>query len=465
LLAFEDELEVLEHRLATDSMLLWPLARWRVLLGATLAAEPSSGGDAARPPISLRTRLRHLEASLRRDPLRSKRSFELVMFGSTVGVASKRDGKWFGRINDYFALENADDTLVIDASQDLVFREPRYPPHVAFHDAITIRAALRARISGGPAPADELAIGRFLRFLQEKLPIALGPAVLAALEKHLRLIAARAPFLRREYMRLFALTRAKVMFLEDASYGYQAYMLRWASESGLRTAEFQHGMITSAHQAYNYAPRLRESTVYRPYSPEYLLTYGRFWTRQTRTPSTVVEIGNPHFDAMRGASERITRSERMLVVVSQPNAAAELVALTEALGSLLPKDHSIVYRLHPHERAGESLYAPLRALRNVQISESGDVYAVLGRAGAVVGVSSTVLFEAAGLGLPVYVYSHAESEAAMPREFATWFATSEELSALLVATESTRVERDDFFVEGWRARYARFLREQLRSSR
>jgi hypothetical protein len=463
LLAFEGELEVLAHRLQVDDMLLWPLARSRVLTHALQSPRPGGSVEVASPSIPIARRVRHLEAALRRDPLRVRGRFDILIFGFTVGISMQRGGKWLDRINDYFALERAENTLVIDASYRRTFREPRCPPHVAFHDVIWARAALRGRIAGGASAGDVAAIQRFARFLREKLPLAPTPASLAALTEHLTTLAARLRFLRDEYMRLFDHTAPKILFLEDASYGNHAYILRWAKMAGIRTGEFQHGMIPATHPAYSYHERIRDSSLYRDYLPEFLLTYGEFWSRNTRTASKLVVLGNPHFETMRGAiSDVAARSGgRTIMIVSLPESADDLVALTSALSARVPACDKIIYRLHPHESPGDPRYGSLRGMPNVVISAGNDIYEVLRTTDVVVGTASTVLYEAAGVGLPVFVYSTQVARVGTPSGFGRWFSEPRELLQALSVPSGETIDRYDLFAPDWRARFSDFLKDVL----
>jgi CDP-glycerol glycerophosphotransferase (TagB/SpsB family) len=76
-------------------------------------------------------------------------------------------------------------------------------------------------------------------------------------------------------------------------------------------------------------------------------------------------------------------------------------------------------------------YQPLRALGNVRISDSGDIYDLLHVADVVVGVSSTVLFEAVGLDRPVFVYATPSAELYNSRDCGVWFSSVNELERVL----------------------------------
>ena len=90
---------------------------------------------------------------------------------------------------------------------------------------------------------DERAIARFLATLQDEVPGGLTPELRRRLTGSLSGLAASARFLRDAYFRLFERTQPALVVLEDAGYGGQAFVLKWAREAGIGTAEFQHGLI------------------------------------------------------------------------------------------------------------------------------------------------------------------------------------------------------------------------------
>jgi hypothetical protein len=191
--------------------------------------------------------------------------------------------------------------------------------------------------------------------------------------------------------------------------------------------------------------------------PEFLLTYGKFWNDSTRTTSTSVAIGNPHFEARRAELvARPARAGRTWVIISQSGVAAQLVALAVELRGKLASEDEIVYRLHPNEPAVGDEYKPLDA-GGIHVSREGDIYELLNTADIVIGCWSTALFEAAGLGRMTYVYATGGSEFYVPRSFACWFSTADELihSIATHATDAQAGER--YFQPDWQTHFRRFL--------
>jgi hypothetical protein len=462
LLDFESDGAVLGFRFRVDDLMIWPFVRWGILLEAVMK-ELGRRLTERRLGPGPAVVARYLWQSMREDPLREARTYDILILGSTTGVVVRKEGKWFGRINDHFAMQAPDQTLVIDQAHAMEYRYPRYVPHAARHDGIKIRAELKRRLfDRSPKTEDQRSIDGFIDFLRKRFPRPLPMPSCAPLAASLRRIAGRLRYLQEDYRRLFDRLCPRVVFLEDASYGTENYIIKWAKDAGIRTGEFQHGTIVPSHHAYNYGRTPRDNADYRRTLPDYLLTYGSFWSENTRTASEKIVIGNPHLST-RLASRKSSASPEatLLVVLSQPESALDLVSLALEGEVRLGRDgYRFVYRLHPLESAADAVYGPLRARPSIALNTGGDVYDLLEGASAVIGVSSTALFEAAALGKPVLVYDNPVSRFYMPRGFGTWFCNVEELDELLRGT--LRAEAPErYWAKDWERNYRSFLEEKV----
>lgn len=417
---------------------LWPFVRW----SAFSAAQDRALG--LQPAFSTRTSLRHrLEMAVRSqlEPPPA-RPFEIVIVGSSAGLVVQRAGRWLDRINDYFAMEMPERTLVLDKAAPTGYRRPRVPPHVRCYDTFDVRAGVLAR-TRRPAAADLAAIDRLIAFVRERFPVAIDPGPVRAQLEHW---AVRLPILHDAFARFFERVRPRVLIVEDGSYGGFSHVLAWARAAGIATAELQHGVISRSHLAYNVGDGFAHCL------PQYLLAYGDLWRDQIRSPSQVVVVGCPHFSE----SARPARPSSTVLVISQGTRTEAMVRLAAAVAARFP-DRRCVFRLHPGEVAFRDRYAPLVGVPNVEISDRGDLYDLLHHAGIVVGHSSTALVEAAGLGLPVCVLDDESSRAFLPGRLGTWFRTADELLSLVASPPVVPAEPAQFFAPDWRERYRRFV--------
>ncbi len=442
-------------RFGSTGLPMWPFVRWYAV---SAAQELALGLQPAFAPPRRRAigRLaRWVARSMAWSPLSVRRSFDVVIVANPAGLVLRRQGKWFDRINDYFAAELPERTLVLDIAGPHGHRSPRFPAHVRCFETFDILASVAARLRR-PAAADLVAIDRLIEFVRDAFPVAMPVSVLEHARAQLVHWAVRLPVLRELYARMFDRVRPRVLAIENASYGTYTHVCTWARAAGIVTVELQHGVISRNHLAYNVGDVAAAEPMFAYALPQYLLAYGEFWRGEVRTPVELVTVGCPHFSET--ASERAVgeASERVIVTISQGIRTEAMVEVTGALARRFP-DRRFVFRLHPGEVAFRDRYAPLAAFDNVEISDRGDIYDLLHRAERVIGHSSTALVEAAGIGVPVLVLDDEASRAILPHDIGTWFGDAEQLAAAIDDPPGPAVDPSQFFAAGWRERYRSFV--------
>ena len=130
LLAFDAQLSALDFRFELDRLPIWPFVRVGLYLRATSQAQALELPHAGSQKRTLRQKTDFILRSAFLNPLQVRRNFDIVIFGSSAGVSVEREGRWFDRINDYFAMEYPEQTLVVDAAYRGIYKHPRFPPHV-----------------------------------------------------------------------------------------------------------------------------------------------------------------------------------------------------------------------------------------------------------------------------------------------------------------------------------------------
>lgn len=269
-------------------------------------------------------------------------------------------------------------------------------------------------------------------------------------------LALRPVIARRVVPRL----SSRLAFVHSASYmGIRAVFVRALREAGCTVAEVQHGVL--ADSAYLLPEGcLQESHPARLYLPDVLLTFGDYWSRLARTPSRCVSVGYPYFNDMVQRLERHTpATPRQILILSQGTVTERLVALTERLAAALP-DHTLVYKLHPHEVDFRERYQALYGLPNVRVAAHVNVYELIAGSGIIVGYNSMALFEArAFAGKRVFVLENDD----IPADLGAHFHTAEALLDLLDEPQRRVVTFSPgaFWAQDSRARIAAFLREAL----
>src|SRR5690606_30682231 len=112
----------------------------------------------------------------------------------------------------------------------------------------------------------------------------------------------------------------------------------------------------------------------------------------------------PHLDEAVSRAPRLGDRPKEVLVVSSTADPEEMSDFALSLRHRLEQDWTVVFRPHPSERATfDRRYPRLVGVKGVRVDERDDVADALAEARVVVGVASTVLFEALAFGCRVYV--------------------------------------------------------------
>jgi hypothetical protein len=468
LLEFDNIEKLYEFRFVRDDMLFYPFIRWGLFLAVLEQVNNFQQGHAPVGKMCLKDKCAYALRALLYNPFTVFRKFDILIFGSSAGLSSKKNGKWFDRINDYFVSAYPDDTLVVEQSYRGKFKLPRYAKHVRFLDYLILRASIKAKLFRTHSDKDRIRIEEFIAYIKGVFPYKLSEDYYNKAKDTLNWLSSHLPFLHANFTRMLNRVKPRIIFIEDASYGGKSYFLKWAKEYGIKTAEFQHGNIVPTHHAYNYGSAVLKNQDYIKHLPDYLLTYGAFFSECANTPSEKVVIGCPHFSAniLDTRNESRMSSERIvLLIVSQGNITNLMVELTEKLAKRLSESkYNIIFRLHPGEVPFEERYSTLLRYPNVEISKTGDVYNLIRSANRIIGSSSTTLLEAIGFSKPVYIYESPDSLFSMPRSVGTWFRNIDELLNLLETSVcESPYDFSRFWEANWEFNYKHFIEKSIYS--
>jgi hypothetical protein len=214
--------------------------------------------------------------------------------------------------------------------------------------------------------------------------------------------ASRAQYDEAEFKSLLDRIHPRRIYIEEAAYGHYAGYNRLAHERGIEVAELQHGWIGASHAAYNYG-RAWFDTPLTSSLPDTLLTFGHYWGENLRFPGKTVPTGKPLLEFAAESARPYTERPHRLLIVSSVYEHEKLTAAAALLRQLLPASWEIALRPHPSERAeAETQFANVLS-RGISIDQELDVNASISSSRAVVGMVSTVLFEALPLGVHIGV--------------------------------------------------------------
>lgn len=135
----------------------------------------------------------------------------------------------------------------------------------------------------------------------------------------------------------------KVFFVQNA---IQKGLIAAANVCKIQIVELQHGQISINHPAYSY-PNEDLVPKSKIYHPDYLLTFGSFWSKNRHYPGVKdVVIGNNDY-SVQPAPFAITNNKRLLVISNLEE--GELLA--KRVEEVLEKDPSFyfIFKLHPNQ--------------------------------------------------------------------------------------------------------------------
>jgi len=459
LLRWENEHEVLRFKFQHDNTLVWPLIRCtvfnKVIENSAQLQVPHAPGE----KLSLWDKFRYLFQTIIHQPFSIEKNFDILCFSSTAGISLKKDDQWFGRISDYFVLEENERTLVLDESYRRKYKFPRAPSNVRCHDFIQLNAILRGQILGKMNQQDLMTIKELIDFLKENFKGQLKQEDYGPIEHILKVFSMRLAVLHQSYLRLFAQVKPRLLMMETASYGgVNAWIIKWAHDCGIVSCEPQHGCISIP---YMYSERLIQDQEYQKYLPDHLLLYGRYWAGLVRSPSQKVIIGNPHFDTKKLEFKKEKEGSRIkkILIVSQGTVTNILVDLTCQLSKLIEgMDYEITYRLHRGEVPFVERYQQLKGLSNVQLDQDQDIYRLIDDSDYIVGSYSLTLFEALGLGKKIYVLEGNRSSEYIPKDLGLRFKNAMDLFELIKKDQGHQSnDTKEFWAEHWQENYHQFI--------
>lgn len=405
LLDLEDDApDALREQIPGAGIPLWPLARWPVSRALAEADIGTTVPTYAGKPLSHRvmSTVRRILPNPHSARLTPRAAHLFIVSGWTKSPGPEGFVNW---LSDDFARSLGEDAAVVqDAYLDLLSRGNQRPANARTYSFTRANERVTRQATRHPLPDRVRAdLERALRaaFAAIDHPVTEAGrerAIADALGRADRALQAKSAF-----SRLLDRVAPSRIYMQTAAYGNRAADIALAHERGIKVAELQHGWMGSSHAAYNLGRVMREPDLVRCL-PDTMLGYGEFWGRDIRFPGRFVPVGKPTLDrTLLQTIPWAERPHRVLFVSS--NYSHDLVDRTlHALRDALPGDWSIALRPHPVERAtAAATHAGVLARDGVDLDLTSDAGAALGASRAVVGFSSTMLFEALAYGCHVAV--------------------------------------------------------------
>lgn len=468
LLEIENDPAFLEFRCPGTGYLLWPLARnqfLRQLISDLYYKHAPLLAPAA--PIPRRQALAVLPQVLMHNFRRGKMHGEVLVIGTGAGQF-QREGRWFNRITDYLALASPEDTVTIEGVVDWHIPEPRWNGRVSYwlpwQGAIALAGRLCLRDSHTKQAQAVLEYARLRA--QTLLGLTIPDQQMQMLVSLVARKIARLPVTREVYRRMLGRVRPRLVLIEEGCYSDRGVFNHVAREMDIRVAEPQHGMVSGGHDAYCYAPLLRESALYRSYLPHDFLGYGQWWNDQIDVPITKWIIGHPHYSEQQHGMREAAEEMKDILILSDGIEFPLYLTLASKLDRLLEGRYRVVLRPHPLERARVYGNFPDGRAGNVIIDRNRDIYQSFASAYAVAGEVSTGLFEAVGMAWKVLLWETPKARFSYPRHPFASFADADTFAESILDPEAGRphVVQKEIWASDWRSNYRRYLEHVLQGA-
>lgn len=409
LLRIEDSDELLGYR-SNDGLLLWPLIRAEIHLDALLKIHGTCNPWKSRANPNLLRVANYAIKSLitLRKAMESRKDTSKVAIFTTSSSCVSINKFYVNRLSDPLAEQYPRHTTVFERAHNLEFSVKRAIPNFVTSEGLFFLPNVASRIN---VSKNEILISEnFVYYLKKNYPVNFEEGYWAEVTKSLANKISRVKIELKFFERFLAKIRPRLVLVENGCYGGSlAIFIYCARKAGVRVAEYQHGLVSKNHHAYNYGDSLIHSE-YREYLPHDFLSYGQLWSDAITVPCNKINIGNPWLSTIANqnlASASNLHKTDYLIVSSGLNPNI-LIKFCIELRAAQPNT-TIKIRPHPSERAHAKLIYGALTKQNITIDDEENVYLTLAHSGAVIGEISTVLYEAVIFNLPVFCLESAVS--------------------------------------------------------
>lgn len=400
---------------------------------------------------------------------RSDRHSDICFFTTGLGIY-ERNGKIQDRLVSYFADCYPSSSFIYQEHGDWRWIEGGKSNATMHATPYNIYSQILGRIIVGKQHREMAreVVNLAARNVKLKLDYSLDQIKIETLIKSLSIQLAVLPNSINHYANWFAKGKIKLLFKENACYGARSVaILNAARISGVITAEYQHGGITKGHDGYNVASALANSEHFKETLPDYLLTYGDWWSQQTNMPIKKLSIGNPHLtESLKQFSKIPASKSRVLILGDGIDTQLYLNLASKVAQMHWVRGAPVVFRPHPLERSNvKNFNIPF----GVVLDTHNDIYDSLRQSWLVISELSTGLFEAVGIVNKILLWETAKSRFAFPILPFPSFSTIDELEGLLEEDtyyskhSEVSIKPDDLWAPNWELNYKSFIQEVLPS--
>jgi len=400
---FEKEFNLFEKKVA--DIYIWELVRWgihrQILQRAGVYGQTNTtlGSSLDNPRRRI---LRGIKNLFVKNAFLSKQC-DILFFG--VSRRKKmEDGLWWDIYCDPVIdhLKHDYSCLLLERPYQGVHLVPSKTSNIRYFDLVEILASVvrktkNVRIS--ISKKEQRMLLEIQQQIEERFDVSIDDLSIIALNK---LLVRKSELIF--YSRLLKKCLPRVVVL-ICSYG-EKVLIEACKNLGIPVVELQHGTSMGRyHPGYSFPKEYKAKLTF----PDYLMTFGDFWTNRAEYPigvDKIFSVGFPYFEKEAKKYHHIEKKEQ-IVFISQGiiGNGKKMSQFAIDLHGKKNFPYDVIYKLHPGEYAGWADEYPWLIGSGVKVVDSDAVplYRILAESKAQVGVYSTVIYEGLGFGLPTFL--------------------------------------------------------------
>jgi len=448
-LKIEDDIKLCHYTFVYKNILMYPFIR-NTLLQNALENMQNVSSFSSPSHAGIIKKINYWIKSFLYKPSKYIKS-DIIFFGSDIANIPLEKG-YFNRLTEVFANEYPAKTILIEKPDQLEYKRPRTYSRVFARDFLVIIAGIKRKIKREKTK-DLEQICSFLEYLKQHFH--LDNNTWDNLKNTLFNFARLLPFLYQEYEKIIKCISPKIIFIEDACYGGDKIPLMIAAKNlGIPVGEYQHGMLSLAHTAYNYSPQLPE--IYKFYMPDFFMSWGKYWSQNSRMPINVFDIGNPYLSNSISQKKHIQKKEQILYISSTIDPEKYVEEVIWLNTNLCNKGYSIIFRIHPSETSRlQTVYK--RITDNCIPIDSQPLYKSLETTKYLIGDFSTVIFEATMFDCIVFIRDTLFNRGNIDVSIFNLFYSKEDFIEKITSMNYKKTDPDIFFTGNWREKYHKLI--------